>query len=530
MKTKVIVITGGVYSSLGKGIVAASIGRILKEFKFNVVIQKFDPYLNIDPGTLSPYQHGEVFVTIDGAETDLDLGHYERFIDSDLNKFSSVTAGRVYHEILNDERQGKFNGNTVQVIPHVTKKIQEKINAIIKVKKPDFLIIEIGGTIGDIESLPFIESLREYANVNNRKNIMFIHCAPIIKVSATNEIKTKPIQHSVKSLMNLGIYPDLLVLRTDEIVSDSIKQKLSWTCNINKDNIFCSVDSNTIYKVPKILFDQNIHKSIFKYFKISKKGTMANWDKFLKTIESPKQYSTNIAVVGKYIELPDAYLSLIESLKIASYKTNVDLNLSLVDATLINESNYKKTLSKYDGILVPGGFGERGIEGKTFAAKYARENDIPYFGICLGMQTAAIDFAKNVLNLEDPNSTEFKLNPKNPIFTLIHSTKNDIGGTLRLGNQEINILKNTLAFDIYRNNKAIERHRHRWAFNKEYIEMFEKNGMKASALSNDNKVVEILEYTKNKFFIGVQYHPEFQSRPLNPNPLFEKFILATIKK
>ncbi len=525
MKTKIIVVTGGVYSSLGKGIVAASIGRILKEFGFKISMQKLDPYLNVDPGTLSPYQHGEVFVTKDGGETDLDLGHYERFIDHDLNKYSSVTSGKVYNEVLNDERAGKYDGKTVQVIPHITNKIQENIRRLIKADKPDFLIIEVGGTIGDIESLPFIEGLRSFASMYPRKDVMFVHCSPLIKIHSNGEIKTKPTQHSVKTLMNLGIRPDVLVLRSEELVDDNTKQKLAWTCDIDKNNIFCSLDCKTIYEVPKVFYDQNIHKSIFKYFRINKKGNINNWEKFLNTIYCPKKFHAKIAIVGKYTELPDAYLSLIESLKIAAYKLNVDLDLNLVPSQTINENNYKTTLKPYDGIIVPGGFGLRGIEGKILAARYCRENNIPYFGICLGMQIACIEFAKNILNLEKPNSTEFDDKTPHPIFCIMEPTsQKEIGGTLRLGNQEVVIKPNTLASKIYKTKPVYERHRHRFSFNREYIEQFEKAGFIVSGLSANKKIVEIMELKNHPFFIGVQYHPEFQSRPLNPNPIFLKFI------
>lgn len=530
MKTKIIVVTGGVYSSLGKGIVAASVGRILKEFGFKICMQKLDPYLNVDPGTLSPYQHGEVFVTKDGGETDLDLGHYERFIDHDLNKYSSVTSGKVYSEVLNAERSGKYNGSTVQVIPHITGMIQENIRRLIKSDKPDFLIIEVGGTIGDIESLPFIEALRSFASVYPRKDVMFIHCSPLIKIQSNGEIKTKPTQHSVKTLMNLGIRPDVLVLRTDTLVGDDIKQKLAWTCDIDKNNIFCSLDCKTIYEVPKVFYDQNIHKSIFKYFKITKKGNINNWEKFLSTIYCEKKYKAKIAIVGKYTELPDAYLSLIESLKIAAYKLNVELDLVLVAAQTINEKNYKSTFKSFDGIVVPGGFGQRGISGKTFASRYCRENNIPYLGICLGMQVACIDFAQNVLNLPKANSTEFDPKTEDPIFCVMDSaTEKEIGGTLRLGNFEIDIKPNTLANKVYKNKPVIERHRHRFSFNREYIEQFEKAGFIVSGLSTNKKVVEIMELKNHKFFIGVQYHPEFQSKPLKPNALFEKFIEVSKK-
>ena len=525
MKTKIIVITGGVYSSLGKGIVASSIGRILKEFNYKISMQKLDPYLNIDPGTLSPYQHGEVFVTKDGAETDLDLGHYERFIDHELNKYSSVTAGRIYNEVLKDERSGKYGGKTVQVVPHITNQIQSKINSIIKTDKPDFLIIEIGGTIGDIESLPFIEALRSYCKIYSRKDILFVHCSPLIRVSANNEIKTKPTQHSIKNLMNLGIIPNILVLRTDEEASEEIKQKLAWSCDIDANNIFSSVDCKTIYEVPKLLYDQGIAKSIFKYFNMKKSGNIDNWNKFLSTISNQKKYKSSIALVGKYTELPDAYLSVIESLKIAAYKENVDLNINLIDSSKINSSNFRTKLKGHNAILIPGGFGERGIEGKILAAQYARENKIPYFGICLGMQVACIEFARNVLKLTGANSVEFDKNTKYPLFTVMDKKlEKKIGGTLRLGDFKIDISDKTLASKVYQSQYAIERHRHRYCFNIDFLKSFEQEGFIMSGSSMNGDIVEIMEIKNHPYFIGVQYHPEFQSRPLKPNKLFEKFV------
>ncbi len=530
MKTKIIVVTGGVYSSLGKGIVASSIGRILKEYGYKISMQKLDPYLNVDPGTLSPYQHGEVFVTKDGAETDLDLGHYERFVDNELSKYSSITSGRIYYEVLNQEREGKFGGKTVQVIPHITQQIQSKIKAIIKNDKPDFLIIEIGGTIGDIESLPFIEALRSFSGIYSRKNILFTHCAPLIKIEVNGEIKTKPTQYSIKNLMNLGIHPDILVLRTSEISSKEIKQKLSWTTDISMDNIFSSVDSKSIYDVPKLLFDQGIHKSIFSYFKITKKGSMGNWNKFLNTIHSEKKHKASIALVGKYTELPDAYLSVIESLKIASYSENVELKLDLINSETIDSTNYINKLKGYDGILVPGGFGERGIEGKILAAKYARENKIPYFGICLGMQVACLEFARNVLKYDDANSTEFNSKTTHKIFDIMDSElSKKLGGTLRLGNIKVDIEKNTLADKIYKSSNVEERHRHRYCFGKQYVNDFANNGFIVSGTSADGEIIEIMEMKDHPFFIGVQYHPEFQSRPLKPNPIFKLFIAKSKK-
>lgn len=527
MKTKIIVITGGVYSSLGKGIVASSIGRILVENNFKVSMQKLDPYLNVDPGTLSPYEHGEVFVTNDGAEADLDLGHYERFIDAPLSQISSITSGKIYSEVIENERKGNYGGETVQVIPHVTDMIELKIKTIIKKNNPDFLIIEIGGTIGDIESLPFVESLRIFSSKYGRKNFLFIHCSPIIELKANKERKTKPTQHSIKNLRNLGITPNMLVLRSSVEIKKEDIVKLSWTCDIEETMIFVSKDCESIYEIPTLLFKQGILKSIFKYFNVTKKQTsMKNWNKFLDTITSEKTSKSYIAIVGKYIELNDSYLSIIESLKIASWKLGSELEFDLVDAAKLTKENYRDTLSKYTGILAPGGFGLRGIPGKVLSAKFARENKIPYFGICLGMQVAMISFANDILKLSNANSSEFDPKTKNPIFFEMSNNKN-IGGSLRKGIKEFEIIENTLASKIYDNSIGHERHRHRYAFNNKYTENFEDKGMIISGISTD-KIVEIIELKDHPFYIGVQFHPEFKSRPGNPHPIFEAFIKSSL--
>ncbi|MGL5640166.1 MAG: CTP synthase [Mycoplasmoidaceae bacterium] len=532
MKTKIIVVTGGVYSSLGKGIIASSIGRILTEFNYNVSMQKLDPYLNVDPGTMSPYQHGEVFVTKDGAETDLDLGNYERFIDRDLSKFSSVTAGSIYYEVITNERNGKYEGKTVQVVPHIVLKIQERITNLIKKDKPDFLIIEIGGTIGDIESLPFIEALRIFSGTYGRKNLLFLHCSPILKVNANDELKTKPTQHSVKSLRNLGITPNILIMRSEKDLDDSIIQKLSWTCDIDKDNIFVSKDCKSIYSIPKMLYEQGIIKSISKYFEIRnfKKGSLTKWNKFLETVNNEKAYKSRIAITGKYSCLIDAYISVIESLKLSSYKVGVDLEIDLIDITKIKKENIVKKLSTYDGILIPGGFGERGIQEKILVAQYCREKKVPLLGICLGMQAACLDIAINVLKQKDASSEEFNKKSKYIVFNEKISSNKNFGGTLRLGNKEIRIVDNTLASKIYNKKIIEERHRHRYIFNNEKISDFEKSGIIFSGFSKNNNIVEIVEYKDHPFYIGVQFHPEFISRPNKIHPIFEKFIESIKQK
>ncbi|MGL4617149.1 MAG: CTP synthase [Mycoplasmoidaceae bacterium] len=532
MKTKIIVVTGGVYSSLGKGIIASSIGRILTEFNYNVSMQKLDPYLNVDPGTMSPYQHGEVFVTKDGAETDLDLGNYERFIDKDLSKFSSVTAGSIYYEVITDERNGKYEGKTVQVVPHIVLKIQERITNLINKDKPDFLIIEIGGTIGDIESLPFIEALRIFSGSYGRKNILFMHCSPIFKVNANDELKTKPTQHSVKSLRNLGITPNILIMRSNKDLDDVIIQKLSWTCDIDKDNIFVSKDSKSIYSIPKILYDQGIIKSISNYFEIKnfKKGSLNKWEKFLETIDNEKAYKSKIAITGKYSFLIDSYMSVIESLKLSSYKIGVDLQIDLIDIAEITKENVARKLSSYNGILIPGGFGERGMQEKIFVAKYCREKKVPLLAICLGMQAACLDLAINVLKKKDANSEEFNKKSSYIVFNEKSSDNKNFGGTLRLGNKEITIVDNTLASKIYNKKTIEERHRHRYIFNNEKISDFEKNGVIFSGFSKNDNVVEIVEYNNHPFYIGVQFHPEFISRPDKIHPIFEKFVESSKQK
>lgn len=524
MNTKIIVITGGVYSSLGKGIVCSSIGCILKNAGYKISMLKLDPYLNIDPGTLSPYQHGEVFVTEDGSETDLDLGHYERFTDINLNQNNSVTSGSIYYEVLSDERLGKYNGKTVQVIPHITQKIEDRILKNIKATNPDFLIVEIGGTIGDIESLPFVESLRIMKS-KYKDNFLFIHLSPLFKLKANSEIKTKPTQHSIKNLRNLGINPAILILRNEsDLHADDIR-KLSWTCDISEDNIFVSKDCEHIYEVPKILYEQKIANAIARYFKLkNKKVNMLPWNQFLDTITKPKSKKLKIGIVGKYIELNDSYFSIIESLKISAYYLNIDLIYDLVDSTKITAQNCAKSLKGYDGILVPGGFGNRGIDGMKTVANYCVENDIPYFGICLGMQVLCINQANQKMKLANANSLEFDNTTQDPIFIEIDKSTKKIGSSLRRGNKEVKISQKTLAYSSYKTDNIVERHRHRFCFNNEYIPLFEKNGFVFSGMGSQDNIVEIVELSNKRFIIGVQYHPEFLTRPNKIHPLFKTFL------
>ncbi|WP_339022718.1 CTP synthase [Spiroplasma endosymbiont of Crioceris asparagi] len=529
-KTKYIFITGGVVSGIGKGIIASSIGAILKSSGLNVFLQKQDPYLNIDPGTMNPIEHGEVFVTEDGAETDLDLGNYERFGNVNLTKYSSFSAGKIYKEVLEKERRGDYLGKTVQIIPHVTDLIKSKINQFNGVDKYDIVICEIGGTVGDIESLPFLESIRQIKNDLNREDTFFIHVALLPFLNATGEHKTKPVQHSIKSLLSIGIQPDMLVIRSEKEISESIKQKLSSSCNLRSNEIILCKNEKTIYNVPKVLIGQSVHKLIGEKLKINtKKLNTKTWDLIVKNINASEDV-VPITIVGKYIALQDAYLSILESLKISGYWQRKKIEINWIDARNLNEENYKDLLKDSKGILVPGGFGSDGTEGKIWAAKFARENKIPYLGICYGMQMAAIEFARNVLNLKDANTTEVDSKTKNPVIYIIedHNSKN-LGGTLRLGGYTTKISKNTLAFELYKKDTIIERHRHRYEFNSKYKEMFIENGMLISGINDGNELVEIIELKDHPFFIGSQYHPEFTSKINEPNPLFMGFVEAISK-
>ncbi|AGR42525.1 CTP synthase [Spiroplasma diminutum] len=528
---KHIFITGGVVSGLGKGITGSSLGVLLKNSGLKIFMQKFDPYLNIDPGTINPIEHGEVYVTDDGGETDLDLGHYERFIDVNLSKISSTSAGKIYYEALEKERNGKFGGKTVQVIPHITNEIKQRIYKAELESKADVVITEIGGTVGDIESQPFLEALRQVRMEQGKDNVMFIHVAllPYLKVSA--EFKTKPIQHSVKELLSLGIQPDVIVARSETEFEKRLKDKISLLCSIPEENVISCPDSDSIYKVPLVLESGNLHKITARQLKLDLQETNLNdWKKLVNNIENSKEI-LEVHIVGKYVELSDAYLSVMESLKFAGYEINKKIKINWINARKLNKNNVKEQLANAKGILVPGGFGEEGVEGKILAAQYARENNIAYLGICLGMQVACIEFARNVLNLEDANTTELDPNTKNPIIDILHGkNRENIGGTLRLGRYITSIKENTLASELYKGKEAIERHRHRYEFNNDFRKQFEENGIIFSGLYLEKDLVEIIEYSKNDFFIAAQYHPEFTSRPNKPNPLFMGFINHINKK
>ncbi|WP_036499452.1 CTP synthase [[Mycoplasma] testudinis] len=525
-KTKFIFMTGGVFSSLGKGLSAASVGSILSQLGLDVRALKLDPYLNVDPGTMSPYQHGEVFVTGDGAETDLDLGHYERFLNKELSKGSSITAGKIYNQVIQNERKGKYLGKTIQVVPHVTNQIKECIYNLANETNADVILIEIGGTVGDIESLPFLEAMRQICWELPRGNTLAIHAVPVIELQTTNEVKTKPLQHSTQQLRNLGITPDFLFVRSKLPLSPEIKNKIASMCSIYIDHIFSCVDVSNVYLLPEFLYDQKVHVEIAKLMdlKFTRKQLSKEWLTFTKSIKATKKQKVKIALVGKYTELKDAYMSLYESLKIASYYQNVDLYVEWVNSSKVKPDELIKILKNMDGLVVPGGFDKRGIEGKLQAIEYARTHDLPFLGICLGMQLACVEFARNVLKLQDANSTEFDKNAKANIIDLITKRKVDVGGTLRLGNYHCSIKPNTLASRLYESKSVTRRHRHRYEFNNDYIKAFEKAGFVFSGTFVKNDLQEIIEIPKHSFFIGCQYHPEFNSTPYTPEPLFMGLI------
>ena len=529
-----IFVTGGVVSSLGKGLSSASLAYLLQSRGFKVRIRKLDPYLNVDPGTMSPFQHGEVFVTDDGAETDLDLGHYERFSGISAKKSDNITTGKIYNDVLKKERKGKYLGKTVQVIPHITDRIKEFIKD--DVNKEDFVICEIGGTIGDIESLPFAEAIRQFSNDVGKKNSMFIHLTLVPYMKASDEIKTKPTQHSVKELRSIGIQPDIIICRSERPIPYEQRKKISLFCNVDIKNVIETVDVKTIYEAPISFYNEKLDKQVLDYFNIkSKKSVNLNpWKKITKNVLNNKK-SVNIAIIGKYVNLKDAYKSLDEALTHGGIANNIKIKLVRIESDKLKVSDVKKKLKNISGILIPGGFGKRGTEGKIAAITYARRNKIPFLGICFGMQMAIIEFARNQLNIKNATSSEF--GPKGtPIIGLItewnkdgiiiKGTKKELGGTMRLGLYEARLKDNSLIKKIYNSNFAKERHRHRYEVNINYKDKFEKKGMIFSALSPDKKLPEIIELKNHPWFIGVQFHPEFKSRPLAPHPLFSSFIKA----
>ena len=528
---KYIFVTGGVVSGLGKGITAASLGRLLKARGLRVSAQKLDPYINVDPGTMSPYQHGEVFVTEDGAETDLDLGHYERFIDEDLNRFSNLTTGRVYWNVLNKERQGEYLGSTVQVIPHITNEIKDFIYNVGKTSDADVIITEIGGTVGDIESQPFLEAIRQVSLEQGRENCLFIHVTLVPYLKSSGEHKSKPTQHSVKELRTMGISPDIIVMRSDEPVDESIREKISLFCNVKADCVIENMTLPVLYEAPLML-----EKSRFSWIVCRELGIdagpceMTEWEAMVERIKTRSE-CVKIAIVGKYVKLHDAYLSVAEALKHGGYENGCRIDIIWVEAEDVNESSAEELLGAADGILVPGGFGDRGIEGKIAAARYAREHDIPYLGICLGMQTAVIEFARDVLEISDADSGEFSEECAHKVIDLMHSRalRMPKGGTMRLGAYPCAIRKGTLMEMAYGTENISERHRHRYEFNNEYREAFEGSGMMIAGTSPDGRLVEAVELAAHPFYIGVQYHPEFKSRPNRAHPLFREFIKAALK-
>lgn len=531
--TKYVFVTGGVVSGLGKGVTAASLALLLKARGYKVFMQKFDPYINVDPGTMSPFQHGEVFVTADGSETDLDLGHYERFIDEELNYTSNVTTGKVYSSVIEKERKGDYLGATVQIVPHVTNEIKNKIYEAASTSGADLVITEIGGTIGDIESQAFIESLRQLRNELGRENTLFVHVTLVPYVYGSNELKTKPTQHSVIELRGMGIQPDIIVCRTSSPLDDGLKGKISLFCSLPKENVIDSVDVKNIYEIPINYYYQKMDEIVLKQFGLAiKKANLKEWNNLVTVVSNLKD-EIEIALVGKYVELHDAYISVVESLSHAGYKHGKKVIIKWVDAEKLEDNkNLGIVFKNCKGIVVPGGFGNRGIEGKILACKYARENDVPYLGLCLGMQVAVIEFARNVCGIKNAESTEFDELCENPVIDLMASQKSvvNMGGTLRLGNYSCKIKKGTLAYASYQTDNVLERHRHRYEFNNAYRDVIEKNGMIISGVNEASNLVEIVEIPKHKYFIACQFHPEFKSRPTRPHPLFDSFIKAAVKK
>jgi len=524
-----IFVTGGVTSSLGKGIISASLAKLLQARGFSVTIQKIDPYINIDPGTLNPYEHGECFVTDDGAETDLDLGHYERFLNIKTTQANNVTTGRIYQTVINKERKGEYLGKTVQIIPHITDEIKRRIKLLGK-QDYDFIITEIGGTVGDIESLPYIEAVRQLKWELGDKAIV-IHLTLVPYLAAAKELKTKPTQHSVKMLLENGVQPDILVLRTERPLNNDIRSKVGKFCNVSLSSVIESIDVATIYEVPLLMQKEKLDEAVLQKLNIpvGNAPKLQKWKAIIDKIKTPKK-NVKIALVGKYVELPDAYKSINESLIHAGAVSDTKANLSFVHSEDITDENVNEMLSEFDGILVAPGFGHRGIEGKITAVKYARENDIPFLGICLGMQCAVIEFARNVLNLKNAHSTEMYRNTPYPVIDLMEEQKNivDMGGTMRLGSYDCELKKDSTSYKAYKTLDIKERHRHRYEFNNLYREQFEKAGMTAGGINPDSDLVEIMEINKLKWFVGVQFHPEYKSTVLNPHPIFVAFIDASV--
>ena len=530
IETKYIFITGGVVSSLGKGITAASLGRLLKSRGLKVSMQKFDPYINFDPGTMSPYQHGEVFVTDDGAECDLDLGHYERFIDVNLSKYSNVTTGKIYWSVINKERKGDYLGGTVQVIPHITNEIKNRVFRLAKDSQSDVIITEIGGTVGDIESLPFLEAIRQIKSDVGRENVLYIHVTLVPYLGKAMELKTKPTQHSVKELRSIGIQPDAIVCRTEKEISKELKDKIALFCDITPDAVIQNPDAQSIYEVPLVLENEGLGKIVVERLQLKcHEPDLAGWEKIVNIIKNPKR-ETTIAIVGKYVQLHDAYMSIVEALCHAGIASEAKVRIKWVYSENLSEDNVAEHLSDIQGILVPGGFGKRGVEGKIAAARFAREKKIPYLGICLGMQIAVIDFARSI-GFSGANTSEIDPRTPYPVIDLLPEQKEveDKGGTMRLGIYPCKMAEGTLSFNAYADEVIYERHRHRYEFNNEYRDDLVAKGMVISGTSPDDRLVEIIELKDHPWFVGTQFHPEFKSRPNNPHPLFRDFIKASLE-
>lgn len=527
--SKYVFVTGGVTSSLGKGIISASLAKLLQARGFRTTIQKFDPYINVDPGTLNPYEHGECYVTDDGAETDLDLGHYERFLNVKTSQANNVTTGRIYQSVIEQERRGDFLGKTVQVIPHITNEIKARMQLLGNSGEHDVVITEIGGTVGDIESLPYIEAVRQLRWELGRENCMVIHLTLVPFLSAAKELKTKPTQHSVKTLMESGINADVLVCRTEHELSDDLRKKLALFCNVEQEAVIQSIDAETIYDVPILMYEEGLDKVVMKRLgmEADNQPDLTQWQSFLKRHKNPKDTVT-IGLIGKYVELQDSYKSILESFVHAGAANEVEVRVMPIHSSYLEEKDVQEKIAKLDGILVAPGFGERGIEGKINAVKYVREHKIPFFGICLGMQMAVIEYARNVLQLSKANSVEMDTNTPHPVISLMDEQRNiaQKGGTMRLGAWTCAIEKDTLLQKVYKSDLIKERHRHRYEFNDAYYEQFKKHGMIASGVNPETKLVEAIELPEHPWFVGVQYHPEYSSTVANPHPLFVDFVNA----
>ena len=531
--TKFVFVTGGVTSSLGKGIIAASLAKLLQAQNYKVTIQKFDPYINVDPGTLNPYEHGECFVTEDGAETDLDLGHYERFLNEPTSQSNNVTTGRVYQSVIEKERRGEFLGKTVQVVPHITNEIKFRMKELSLKRNLDIIITEIGGTVGDIESLPYIEAVRQLVWELGAKNSIVIHLTLIPYLSAAGELKTKPTQHSIKTLMESGVKADVLVCRTEHNLTKKIKDKLALFCNVRSDAVIESIDADSIYEVPLLMQKEGLDKVVLKTLNLTPPNLtdMDNWKIFLNKLKSPKNI-IKIGLIGKYLEIQDSYKSILESLIHSGTYYDTKVEVEMINSEFLNYKNVDSKLNNLSGVIVAPGFGERGIEGKITAVNYVRKNDIPFFGICFGMQMAVIEHSRNVLGLSTANSTEIDRDTKYPVISIMDNQKKIInkGGTMRLGSWRCDLKKGSLAYSVYRKNQIFERHRHRYEYNNDYMKKLEDSGLVATGTNPETKLVEIIENINNKWFIGVQYHPEFKSTVLNPHPLFKSFMKASLER